>query len=85
MPVFEYKATDANGQPLNGTLLSGSLVAAAEELSKKGMTVQHLAVATSAYDPIPQEFAHNAPIQPVQVSVPIQPPKPQKQSPSAGA
>jgi type II secretory pathway component PulF len=57
MPVFEYKATDASGSPITGTLLSTSLVAAAENLAKQGLTVQHVALASSANDPIPQNFS----------------------------
>lgn len=57
MPVFEYKATDANGNPLSGTLLSSSLAAAADELSKKGLNVSHVALASTPQDPVPQTFA----------------------------
>jgi type II secretory pathway component PulF len=57
MPVFEYKATDASGNPVNGTLLSASLAAAADNLAKQGLTVQHVSVAASSNDPIPQDFA----------------------------
>lgn len=56
MPVFEYKATDANGRQITGTVIGASLVAAADSLAKQGLTVQHVALAAAAGDPIPTDF-----------------------------
>jgi type II secretory pathway component PulF len=57
MPVFEYRAMDETGRAVTGTLFSTSLSAAADELSKKGFNVQHVAIASQApNDPIPQNF-----------------------------
>jgi type II secretory pathway component PulF len=42
---------------VSGTLFSGSLSAAADELGKRGLNVQHIAVAASANDPIPANFS----------------------------
>lgn len=56
MPVFEYTATDAQGQPIRGTLMSQSLVSAAEDLARQGLQVQHVGLAASANDPVPADF-----------------------------
>lgn len=56
MPVFEYKAVDQNGKSVTGTVFSSSLSSAATELSQRGLNVQHMAVASSVNDPIPQGF-----------------------------
>lgn len=56
MPVFEYTATNTEGQPVRGTLMSSSLVSAAEDLAKQGLQVQHVGLAATASDPIPAEF-----------------------------
>jgi len=63
MPVFEYKAVDGSGKNVTGTLFSSSLSSAADELSKKGLNVQHVAVASSSGDPIPQSFTRATPVE----------------------
>lgn len=57
MPVFEYTATNASGESVRGTLMSASLVTAAEDLTRQGFQVQHVGLAANANDPIPTEFA----------------------------
>lgn len=56
MPVFEFTATNTEGQPIRGTLMSTSIVSAAEDLAKQGLQVQHVGLAAGAGDPIPAEF-----------------------------
>lgn len=56
MPVFEYTATNPQGEAIRGTLFSQSLAAAAEDLARQGYQVQHVGVASSAGDPVPAEF-----------------------------
>ncbi|HEY3782171.1 MAG TPA: type II secretion system F family protein [Fimbriimonadaceae bacterium] len=56
MPVYEYKAFDSSGNPMNGTLFSTSLATAAADLAKQGLNVQHVALASNNNDPIPQSF-----------------------------
>lgn len=48
MPIFEYRAADSSGKPVNGTLLSGSLSQAAQELEKRGYAISHLGPADTA-------------------------------------
>ncbi|HZH98110.1 MAG TPA: type II secretion system F family protein, partial [Fimbriimonadaceae bacterium] len=60
MPVFEYKATNPEGEQVSGTLLSADLVAAAAELGRRGFKVQHVGLAESAGDPVPREFSAGA-------------------------
>ena len=43
MPVFEYKATNSAGEPVQGTVEGSSLVAAADSLARRGFRVQHVA------------------------------------------
>ncbi|MFN8220727.1 MAG: type II secretion system F family protein [Fimbriimonadales bacterium] len=52
MPVFEYRATDKEGKPVNGTLFSATLDKAASDLAGRGLTVTHLASAASPHDPV---------------------------------
>ncbi len=59
MPVYEFKVVDESGKGITGTLFSGSLSSAADELTKRGLNVQHIAIAASANDPIPQSFTGN--------------------------
>lgn len=84
MPVFEYKATDASGRPVNGTLVSASLVAAADQLSKHGLTVSHVALAANAADPIPQDFVspreRTSIHEPAPSVIPDQPPPTERRS-----
>jgi type II secretory pathway component PulF len=56
MPVFEYIATNASGEAVKGTLLSASIMAAAEDLARQGYQVQHVGVVEGAGDPIPADF-----------------------------
>jgi type II secretory pathway component PulF len=56
MPVFEYKATNPDGEPVSGTLISTDLVSAAAELGKRGFKVQHVGQAEVAGDPVPHDF-----------------------------
>src|SRR5688572_29578855 len=56
MPVFEYQATDSQGQPVTGTLIGATLTAAASDLALRGLNVSHLAVSEVAGDPVPQDF-----------------------------
>lgn len=52
MPVYEYKATDSEGKKVSGTVLSASIAKAADELGKRGLSVEHVTLATAGYDPI---------------------------------
>ncbi|MEQ1821344.1 MAG: type II secretion system F family protein [Fimbriimonadaceae bacterium] len=52
MTVFEYKGTDAAGQPVSGSLASISIGAAADELAKRGYTVENLSASAQAGDPL---------------------------------
>ncbi len=52
MTVFEYKGTDAVGQPVSGSLASISIGAAADELAKRGYTVENLTANTESGDPL---------------------------------
>src|SRR5688572_4047965 len=56
MPVFEYSATNAEGQQVKGTLLSQSLVSAAEDLARQGYQVEQVSLSAVAGDPIPADF-----------------------------
>lgn len=56
MPVFEYSATNAEGQQVKGTLLSQSLVSAAEDLTRQGYQVEQVTLSAGAGDPIPADF-----------------------------
>jgi len=56
MPVFEYSATNAEGKQVKGTLLSQSLVSAAEDLARQGYQVEQVSLAAGAGDPIPTDF-----------------------------
>jgi MSHA biogenesis protein MshG len=60
MPVFEYTANNAAGEPVTGTLLSASLASAAEELARQGYEVRHVGLAGGAGDPVPVEFQPGA-------------------------
>lgn len=51
MPIFEYRATDTEGKDVRGTLLSGSIARAAEELARKGFHVLQLNAA-AMQDPV---------------------------------
>ena len=44
MPIFEYKATNEQGESVKGTLHSASLGAAADDLARRGFAVDHVAV-----------------------------------------
>lgn len=48
MPIFEYRAADSSGKTVNGTLLSGSLSQAAQELERLGYSISHLGPADTA-------------------------------------
>src|SRR5579862_8776853 len=61
MPVFEYKAVDKTGRVVTGTLFSTSLSSAADELTKRELNVQHVAVASQTNDPIPRNFTPRKP------------------------
>ena len=52
MPVFEYKATNEEGKQVNGTLLSGSLSQAADELTKLGLRVSSIGAPSGVGDPL---------------------------------
>lgn len=52
MPTFEYKATDPEGQAVQGTLAGTSLTTAAGELEKRGLVVEHLAAVEGVPEPI---------------------------------
>jgi MSHA biogenesis protein MshG len=56
MPVFEYSAVDASGNAVKGTVFGLSLNAVADDLSKRGFTVEQLTVASGVGDPVPREF-----------------------------
>lgn len=56
MPVFEYQATDPQGQAVSGTLFGTSLTDAANDLAQRGFNVLHLGVAAATGDPIPADF-----------------------------
>lgn len=56
MPIFEYRATDIEGNPVQGTMSGASLTAAGAELEKRGYRIDHLAVAQMPGDPIPADF-----------------------------
>src|SRR6476619_7132735 len=79
MPIFEYKATDSSGTPVNGTLLSNSLVAAAEELGKRGLSVVPVSLKKTTNDPIPQEFSRRKEA-PQPAPLPAAPPPTEKRS-----
>ena len=46
MPVFEYRAVDTSGKMVRGTAFGPSLAAIADDLTKQGLSVQHVAQAT---------------------------------------
>ncbi len=50
MPIFEYRATDAEGKGVSGTVQGATLDAAAHELAARGLTVQQ--VSNSSPKPI---------------------------------
>ena len=52
MPVFEYRAKDPQGVDVKGTLQSATMTAAAEALAGRGLQVDSLSAATTAYDPV---------------------------------
>ncbi|MBX3118297.1 MAG: type II secretion system F family protein [Fimbriimonadaceae bacterium] len=52
MPVFEYQAIDKEGKAIRGTLFSGSVSQASEQLLSRGLTVQHLGVPAGYDDPL---------------------------------
>ncbi|MEQ1935599.1 MAG: type II secretion system F family protein [Fimbriimonadaceae bacterium] len=52
MTIFEYKGTDAVGQPVSGSLASISIGAAADELAKRGYTVENLSASEATADPL---------------------------------
>jgi type II secretory pathway component PulF len=52
MPIFEYRALDAQGQAVTGTLVSPSLAEAAGQLAGRGLAVEHVGLAKSAGDPL---------------------------------
>lgn len=56
MPVFEYQAVNNQGQAVKGTMFSSSLTTAADELARRGFTVQNVMAVESANDPIPADF-----------------------------
>ncbi len=56
MPVFEYRATKADGESVKGTLFGASLNAAADDLARRGFQVEHIALAEAAGDPVPRSF-----------------------------
>lgn len=56
MPVFEYRARNADGENVKGTLLSATLADAADDLAKRGYVVEHVALAEGFDDPIPRDF-----------------------------
>ncbi|MFY9233162.1 MAG: type II secretion system F family protein [Fimbriimonadaceae bacterium] len=58
MPVFEYRATNEQGEPITGTLHSASVASAAESLASQGLTVEHVGIAYSPGDLLPQEMAN---------------------------
>ncbi len=64
MPVFEYKATNEEGHPVNGTMLSGSLSQAADELTKLGLRVSSIGSPSGVGDPlvdyVPTSSAENS-------------------------
>ena len=60
MPVFEYTATDTEGKPVRGTLMSSTLASAAEDLARQGLQVQHLGTPAALHDPIPSGFQSSA-------------------------
>ncbi len=57
MPVFEFTATNPSGENVRGTMMSATLVSAAEDLARQGYQVQHVGLAAGANDPIPKEFS----------------------------
>ncbi len=59
MPTFEYRATNADGQPVKGTLIGTSLTGAASELEGRGLSVEHLAAVPDPTGTVetPSEFA----------------------------
>lgn len=56
MPVFEYRGKDAEGQTVSGSMVGASLAAAAAELEKRNVTVEHLAPVEVIGDPVPADF-----------------------------
>lgn len=55
MPVFEFRATDKEGKPINGNLVSESFESASAQLTERGYAISHLGSAASPYDPVATE------------------------------
>lgn len=51
MPIFEFRAVDSDGKPIQGTLLSSNLSSAAADLERQGLEIQQLQAAMDR-DPI---------------------------------
>jgi type II secretory pathway component PulF len=61
MPVFEYTATNSEGLPVKGTLLSSSVATAAADLANQGYEVQHVGLAAAIGDPVNEKVEGRMP------------------------
>lgn len=52
MAVFEFRAVDASGNRITGTLVGRTPSEATENLRQRGLQVEHLSPAQTAYDPL---------------------------------
>lgn len=52
MPIFEYAGTDAQGNPVQGTAVGLTLESVANDLSRRGVLVDILKVASAPGDPL---------------------------------
>lgn len=59
MPTFEYTAIGPDGQRTNGRAYGASLEQVTTELKEKGLDVQRIGTAASAYDPLSANVAHS--------------------------
>ncbi len=65
MAIFEYRATDANGRRVAGTMVGSTFADAAQTLQTRGLNVEHLAPAGVSHDPIaPQSAPRPSPATP---------------------
>lgn len=51
MPVFEYRAKRADGEPISGTVTSQDLASAVQNLAQQGLVVEHVGMAPAVAAP----------------------------------
>ncbi len=62
MPIFEYSATDAQGQSVRGTVIERDLAQAASNLAEKGLTIHQLQAAITSPEMAMPTVARLAPV-----------------------